>query len=550
MGTTAAKGAWHELVPGPQPSSEETRKFRAQIGRISRHSLVFFVGTVFTAIAGYLFKIYLARLLGAEALGLYALGMTIVGLVGVFNVLGLPQSAVRFVATYVASGRWRQLGGFLARGSAILLVLNLLLAALMLVTGPRIAVYFYHAPALVRYIPLFALIMLFGALTNFLAQVLAGYKDVSRRTVVTNFVATPVTIALSVLLIAAGTGLWGYILAQVVSGAVVLGLLAALVWKMTPLAARISFADSPRLEPQVVSFSTVVLALGFLDFLMSQADKILIGFLLDPRSVGVYAVAATLVAFVPILLQSVNQIFAPTVADLHARGELELLGRMFQTLTKWILGLTLPLAGVVIVFAHPLMSIFGRDFQSGWPILVIGTLGQLVNCGVGSVGYLLLMSGNQRRLVRVQVISAALMVGLNLALIPHWGIVGAAVAAALTTAGGNILNLREVRSALGLSPYNRSYARLLPPLLATLVVSALLRPVLMALNAPWVAIAVALPLAYLVFVAVTWVGGLDADDRLIARAAWGRVQAMLPRAARHSREGAEHQWWSSSSESN
>src|SRR5580765_1257471 len=99
------------------PSEESTiiheaQKFRAQMGQISRHSAVFFAGTMFTAAAGYLFKVYLARVLGAESLGLYALGMTIIGFVGVFNGLGLPQSAVRFVALYNASGQYNELRGF------------------------------------------------------------------------------------------------------------------------------------------------------------------------------------------------------------------------------------------------------------------------------------------------------------------------------------------------------------------------------------------------------------------------------------------------------
>ncbi len=87
------------------------------MGHISRHSAVFFAGTIFTAAAGYLFKIYLARVLGAEALGIYALGMTIVGLLGIFNALGLPYSAVRFVAAYSATGKFDLLRGFLVRST-------------------------------------------------------------------------------------------------------------------------------------------------------------------------------------------------------------------------------------------------------------------------------------------------------------------------------------------------------------------------------------------------------------------------------------------------
>ena len=46
---------------------------------------------------------YVARVLGAEALGLYALGMTIVSFFGLFNGLGLPQAAVRFVAVFAVT---------------------------------------------------------------------------------------------------------------------------------------------------------------------------------------------------------------------------------------------------------------------------------------------------------------------------------------------------------------------------------------------------------------------------------------------------------------
>src|SRR5882757_9414319 len=116
-----------DAVLGFQPGPTEVPGFRQQMGHISRHSSVFFAGTIFTAATGYLFKIYLARVLGAEALGIYALGMTIVGLLGIFNALGLPYSAVRFVASYAATSRFDLLRGFLVRSIFLLLIFNFLL---------------------------------------------------------------------------------------------------------------------------------------------------------------------------------------------------------------------------------------------------------------------------------------------------------------------------------------------------------------------------------------------------------------------------------------
>ena len=511
--------------PPRQPT--DAPSFRQQIGHISRHSAVFFAGTIFTAATGYLFKIYLARVLGAEALGIYALGMTIVGLLGIFNALGLPYAAVRFVAAYSATARFDLLRAFLVRSLSLLLLFNLLLGGAVLLVGPWLAVHIYHTPALSRYLGLFALIMVFGALTGFLGQVLTGYKDVARRTVITNFIGSPLTMIFTLGLVGAGLGLWGYIFAQVASALAVIVLLVIVVWRLTPKAARAFSGGLAPIGREVVSFSAVVFAMDALSFVMSQADKILIGFYLDARKLGIYAMAAALVAFVPAILQSVNQIFSPTIADLHARGQPELLGRLFQTLTKWILGLTLPLGCFVIIFARELMRIFGPEFEAGWPILVIGTLGQLVNCGVGSVGYLLLMSGHQRRLIRIQAVMAGMMVGLSLLLIPKLGLTGAALSAGFTNAVSNVWYLREVRSKLGLFPYNRGYVRLLLPLAGNLVVLLLLRFALSAILPQGMVLAIGLALAYLAFVLIALAVGLDEDDRLIARALWSRVRGLV-----------------------
>ena len=78
------------------------------------------------------------------------------------------------------------------------------------------------------------------------------------------------------------------------------------------------------------------LGMSALEFLVTQADKILLGLYLNPRVVGIYVLASTLSSFIPMILQSVNQIFAPVIADLHAQGKRDVLQKLFQTLTKWV----------------------------------------------------------------------------------------------------------------------------------------------------------------------------------------------------------------------
>ena len=517
-----------EMLGDQLPS--QTQGFRTQMGQITRQSGIYFAGLIFTVATGYFFKVYLARVLGAEALGLYALGMTIVGFVGIFNALGLPQAALRFVPSYRASGKIVQLRSFLRQASLLLLCANLFFALALFKLGPWVSFRLYHSTALDHYFALFAMIMVLGALTGFLGKVLAGYQQVGKRTVIVSFIGGPLVMLATIFLIRAGYGLRGYLLSQTFAACVVLLLSLLLVRKLTPPAEPSPLPRSYGLERDVRSFSISVFGLGLMEFAMSQADKVTLGYYLGPRQVGIYAVAAALVAYVPVVLQSVNQVFSPAISDLHTRGEHVLLGRMFQTLTKWTFGLTLPLAFVIVMCARPLMRIFGVDFEAGWPILVIGTVGQLVNCGVGSVGYLLLMSGNERKLIKIQAVMTGVMIVANILLVPRLGIIGAALAAAITNVFSNGWYLREVSSVLHLHPYNRSYFRLLPPAAAAATAIFVVKRALLSYKSDWSVIAVSLLAAYLMFGLTTLLWGLNDDDRIIARAIKARLVGNVSQA--------------------
>jgi O-antigen/teichoic acid export membrane protein len=518
-GAASPPTASAEVVPETLGS-----EFSRNLGQILRQSTASFLGALFTMGAGYLVKVYVARVLGAEQLGVYALGMTMVSLVQVAGMLGLQGTAARFVAVYKANGKFDELRGYLTRCIGAIVCLSLIWSVGLVFGGSWIARNLYHAPDLAQYIPLFAALAVLGSVNVFYCQVLAGFKDIAKRTIITDFVGSPLMIAVTVLLLVLGTGMWGYLSAQIVSSVIVVALMVAAAWKLTPREARFSLAAVPPLSPEVKSMALAYLGMSTLDFLVTQADKILLGLYLNPRIVGIYVLASTLSSFIPMILRSVNQIFAPVIADLHAQGKRDVLQKLFQTLTKWVIGLTFPLACVMIVFASRLMRIFGPDFESGWPVLMIGAVGQLVNCGVGSVGFLLLMSGNQKRLIKVQFVMTIVSVVINLSLIPGLGMVGAALAAAGVNVGGNLWNLYEVRKALGISPYNRSYLLLSIPGMSSVLTVLLVRHMAGTSANPWFVVALSLLLGYAVFGGFAAAFALDPDDRTFARGVWSQVR--------------------------
>jgi O-antigen/teichoic acid export membrane protein len=518
--------------PG-SPASKPHPDFLEHVHSISRQSSVFLLGTLFTVAAGYLFKVYVARTLGAEALGIYTLGMTAGGLVSIVGAAGVPQTASRFVAIYASTGQTRRLTRFLWFGALTLLVTNGLVGCLMVAGRRWIAERLYHTPVLAQYMHFFAAIMVLGALTTFLGQALAGYKDVARRTVITNFIGTPANMVVSVALLTMGLGLWGYLAAQVASALLVLGLLARAVWKLTPKTATAQLesapgtARMPLFENEVVAFAVVLFGMQALEFLSSQSDRIMLGIYLNAREVGIYSVAASMVAFVGLFLQSINQIFAPTIAELFSKGEHDLLLRLYQTLTKWSLGLTIPLAFGIMVFAKPLMGVFGPDFREGWPVLAVATVGQLVSCGVGSVGLLLLMSDQQNRMVRAQAITVFLTLGLNFLLIPRLGLIGAAIAAGATNTTLNLLWLRDVRKRMALFPSRQGYISLLFPTVVTILALVLVRTFLRLHVPDIVLVMIGLAAGYIVFALSALRFALEPQDRELAASAYARIRGMF-----------------------
>jgi O-antigen/teichoic acid export membrane protein len=510
-------------------SPSQEGQFRGEMGKISRHSGVFFVGTMFTAVAGYFFRVYLARVLGPEPLGVYALGMTVVGLLGLVGGLGLSWAAARFVSVYRAQGKSKESWSLFVYGCLSLLLTNACLAAAMIAVRREIAA-FYHSSALSDSIFYFAVLLLTGVLGNFFGQILIGHKEVARRTVLSSFVAGPVTMLLTIAFLARRPGLQEYLSAQTIGAVFGVLLIGWAGWRLTRKQGAFALTSPSVISRAIVSFSLAAFAMDLLGFITGQIDKVILGNILSAREVGIYATAATFVAFLPILLQSVNQIFVPTIAELHTKGQHEILERLFQTLTKWVLGLTLPLAFILIACARPVMRIFGPEFESGWMVLAIGTLGQVVNCASGSVGYLLLMSGNERRLIRVQIGMAVVMVVLTIGLVPYWGMAGAAFSAAAVNVGMNVWSLYEVKKSLGMTPYNATYWRLLPGLLAMAAVSIVILRVYRGWRFEWVGIGLSLLGAYVAFVAVVLVTGLDSDDKSVVAAVWYRLRGASVRS--------------------
>jgi O-antigen/teichoic acid export membrane protein len=136
------------------------------------------------------------------------------------------------------------------------------------------------------------------------------------------------------------------------------------------------------------------------------------------------------------------------------------LEEIFRVGTKWnfYLGI-IPFIIYLLNSSDILSFIFGPEYSLGWSCLVVLSVGQLVNCGTGSIGVLLLMSGNQRNWFWMTSLSLLINIIICLILVPKLGIIGAAIGTSFSVGGMNIVATIFGKRKVGVWPYDRRYIK-------------------------------------------------------------------------------------------
>jgi len=182
-----------------------------------------------------------------------------------------------------------------------------------------------------------------------------------------------------------------------------------------------------------------LLFLAGVNVLFGQADTLILGSIKGTHAVGVYTAGSRAADFIAFLLVAQNAAIASTAAALYSAGEAERLQRLVSRISFWTLLGSLPVGISLILFGRSILShVYGPTFAEAHHALVILSIGELVNVGMGLNGIMLMMTGHEGVSAVVTGLSVIGNIILCLLLVPHWGIQGAATA---TTSSVVLLNV-------------------------------------------------------------------------------------------------------------
>lgn len=400
---------------------------------------------------GYVTQVLLARWLGATEYGVLEYVTTISLVLGFVASLGLPAIVLRFVAEYRVKQDWARLRGLVIGSWWQTLGAGVILALLGTAVIWAGASSIPHRAALlwaIWTVPGVALIRVQLETVRGLRRIGLAYAP--------SLVVLPLLLLLEIVL-------WrlfypGYELSSAV--VVALSLLAMLLvllgqrllfWRGLPPQVHQAQAVYPALA-QWLKLALPLLLIDGSFLVLNQTDTLMLAGLRDSEAVGIYSAAFKTAGWVSFVLIAVNAIAAPMFATLYAEAKLTELQRLVSTIARWMFYPALAVALGLILLAEPVLLLFGPEFTAARWALTALCLGQLVNVGCGSVGYLLTMTGHQNQCARVVGWSALLNLLLNLIGIPLLGTVGAALATAISMAVWNLWMNQLVVKYLGVNP--------------------------------------------------------------------------------------------------
>ena len=148
----------------------------------------------------------------------------------------------------------------------------------------------------------------------------------------------------------------------------------------------------------------------------------------------------------------------PRFTEMFTAGDRAAANRVYQATTAWLILLTWPLYLLAVAFGPQVIEVFGRSYSAGTAVIVILGLTMLLATGCGQVDMVLVTTGRSSWSLANGLLAVAVNVGLDLALIPAYGITGAAIGWSAAITLTNLLPLAQIAATQRLHPFGRGTA--------------------------------------------------------------------------------------------
>ncbi len=222
-----------------------------------------------------------------------------------------------------------------------------------------------------------------------------------------------------------------------------------------------NFVSSPsylRVEPtmrrQLMQYAGLMLLSGLSTQVIQHIDKVMVNNFAGLAATGVYTISAYFGSVIAAPAQALYKVSGVVIADSWKTGDLANIQSIYRKscLSQLLIG-CLVFIGVAANLPS-VFTLFLPGYEAGYYVIIWIGLGKLIDMATGVNGTILATSRYYAYDSLFFILLAAGTVMLNLYLIPHYGLTGAAIGGAFATALFNLTRTGFVWAKFGLQPFS------------------------------------------------------------------------------------------------
>ena len=411
---------------------------------IAKGGSIAFLINLFGIVIGYLFVTLVSRIYKDSAASIYGQYVLITLLLRIGSIVtrfGTDTAMLRLTAALATKNLWGNIIDSRNKLLKILFSFGLLVTLVMVLFSNQWGAIFKISGETIRIGSFFIIPM---ALALFFSQSLRGLKKVGISSFlrnsampVINFILLPI----GVLLVSKNSEYYSHLPSYTFFAAVIISLFIGFYFwnKAVPKNEILKVEEEHyKTVKNLFSSSYPLLLAESMIFIGTWVDQLMLGAMGNNEDVGIFNLCVKYAMVSSLSLQAVNTISAPKFSEYFFKKDYSGLATNVKQTTKIIFYTTLPIVILYLIFPHFFLGLFGDSFTKGTMAFVFLAIGSLVSVMTGSVGVLLQMTGHQKVVQNILLVSIVLEVLLNALLIPLFGVTGAAVASMVCTVLKNL----------------------------------------------------------------------------------------------------------------
>lgn len=398
---------------------------------IAKGAGIFFIGMILAKFFSYLFRILVARGLGAEAYGIVSLAMVVYSVGAVIALFGLPTAIERYVSFHRKKNELAQLKGIIVSSVQISLPVSIILALAVYLFSEKLAIIFGNG-AMAPIFAIFGLIIPFYCIINIFAAVARAFENITYPVYVQNVIAQFLILVFSAVAIYLGYGVIGvaysYLLAFIFAATIMFVLVESKIFSILNVKLKSVLA-----KKKIILYSWPLVLAALFSLIIGWTDTVMLGIFKSEYVVGLYNTALPTAGLLLIVPSAIISLVLPVLSRLLAKNKHNEIKNTIKTTTKWVFYVNFPLALLMIFFPQQILRIlFGQEFTIAFLPLSILAIGFFANSMTLPLMKVIDLFEKTKYHLLNNAIVVIVNIVLNYILIPKYGMVGAAIASAVS----------------------------------------------------------------------------------------------------------------------